>query len=112
MTNAAAEAIRAEQVACYMHDDFARYFELADQLASLSPGYARSYECWVQTVLHCLARTTPDLRFLQVGAMDGKRYDPIFAFVKHYRWRGLILEPLADLFAALAEVYGHGYGFL
>ncbi len=102
------DRVRAEQTAYYGSEDFTPYFELSKRLAALSPGYARSYEYWLQTVLHALARTPPDLGFLQVGAMDGKRYDPIYAFVQHYRWAGLILEPLPDLFVALSAHYaGH-----
>lgn len=103
--NGAAERLRAEQVDCYGREDFDRYFALAGELAATATGYARSYECWLQTVLHALARHVPDPTFLQVGAMDGKRFDPIYAFVKHYRWRGLILEPLPDLFEALGANY-------
>lgn len=95
--------LRAAQSACYEAEDFARYFVLSGRLAALDPGYARSYEVWVQTVLHALGRREPGLRFLQVGAMDGKRFDPVYAFAKHYAWRGLVLEPLPDLFALLAE---------
>lgn len=98
-------ALRERQSACYRDEDFARYFALADELAGVSTGYVRSYEFWLQTLLHELARATPDLVFLQVGAMDGKRYDPVYAFIKHYRWRGLVLEPLPDLFAALSRHY-------
>lgn len=100
-----AASLRAEQGAAFVADDLERYFELSDALAAAAPGYARSYEYWVQTVLHALARDVPDPVFLQVGAMDGKRYDPIYAFAKHYRWHGLIMEPLPDLFGALAAHY-------
>lgn len=107
LTPAADEAgrLRAEQVAQFDAEDFTRYFALSDRLAAASPGYARSYEFWLQTVLHALARLAPDLAFVQVGGMDGKRYDPVYAFIKHYRWRGLILEPLPDLFEALSRNY-------
>lgn len=102
------QRLRAEQSALYQAEEFGRYFALSDRLAALCPGYARSYEFWVQTVLHALSRREPDLVFLQVGAMDGKRFDPIYAFVKHYAWRGLVLEPLPDLFEALVAHYrGH-----
>jgi FkbM family methyltransferase len=99
------ERLRAEQSACYEAEDFARYFALSKRLAEACQGYARSYEFWVHTVLHTLAHREPDLFFLQVGAMDGKRFDPIYAFVKRYGWKGLVLEPLPDLFEALAANY-------
>jgi FkbM family methyltransferase len=97
--------LRAERSACYEAENFARYFALSERLAEVCQGYARSYEFWVHTVLYALARREPDLFFLQVGAMDGKRFDPIYAFVKNYGWTGLLLEPLPDLFEALAANY-------
>lgn len=97
--------LRAAQGAAYQAEDFPRYFELSAQLVATSPGFAASHEAAVHAALHQLARAKPGLRFVQVGAMDGKRYDPIYAFVKHYGWRGLVLEPLADLFQALGAHY-------
>lgn len=108
--SASAEDLRSEQIGCFETEDFGRYFALSERLAVVSPGYARSYEFWLQTALHTLERTTPGLVFLQVGGMDGKRFDPVYAFVKHYGWRGLILEPLADLFAALSANYRGSVG--
>lgn len=35
--------------------------------------------------------------FLQVGVMDGKSYDPIYPFVRHYGWTGILVEPLPDM---------------
>jgi FkbM family methyltransferase len=99
------DALRAKQIAAYIDDDFGRYFSLTERLAAICPGYGRSYEYWIHTVLHALARNEPETVFLQVGAMDGKRFDPIYAFVRHYAWRGLILEPLPDLFAELRRNY-------
>ena len=74
-------------------------------MAIADPDYGQSYAHLMHTVLHALARTVTDVRFLQVGGMDGKQFDPVYAFVKHYRWSGVILEPLPDLFAALAVNY-------
>jgi hypothetical protein len=103
-----AERLRAEQSAAFQGEEFARFFALTQRLAEVSPGYARSYEFHVHAVLRVLAQREPELFFLQVGGMDGKRFDPIYAFVKHHRWKGIILEPLPDLFAALAANYaGH-----
>ncbi len=98
-------ALRLAQATAYDQEDFAACFIADERLAAADPGYAGSYVHQMQKVLHALARTTPDLRFLQVGGMDGKRFDPIYAFVKHYRWSGVIMEPLPDLFAALAQNY-------
>jgi FkbM family methyltransferase len=100
-----ADRVRAEQSASFQAEDFRRFFVCTRRLAEVCPGYARSYEFHVHGVLHALADLEPDLFFLQIGGMDGKRFDPIYAFVKHYRWKGIILEPLPDLFEALAANY-------
>ena len=97
--------LRRAQATAYNQEDFAACFAADDRLAIADPAYAQSYVHQMQKTLHALARTTPDLRFLQIGGMDGKRFDPIYAFVKHYRWSGVILEPLPDLFAALTQNY-------
>ncbi len=100
-----AAALRRAQATAYEQEDFAACFAADERLAAVDPAYARSYVHLMQKVLHVLARSETELRFLQVGGMDGKRFDPVYAFVKHYRWSGVILEPLPDLFAALTANY-------
>ncbi len=100
-----AAALRREQAESYEREDFAACFAAGERLALADPAYGRSYAHYLHAVLHALARMAPDLRFLQVGGMDGKRFDPVYAFVKRYRWSGVILEPLPDLFAALRANY-------
>jgi FkbM family methyltransferase len=51
-----------------------------------------------------LGRMGP-VRFLQIGAMDGKRFDPLHDFVRRYGWEGLLVEALPDFFAALKANY-------
>ena len=100
-----AAVLRRAQAAAYQQEDFSACFAAGEHLAIADPAYGQSYAHFMHTVLHTLARTVVDVRFLQVGGMDGKRFDPVYAFVKHYRWSGVILEPLPDLFAALAGNY-------
>ena len=42
---------------------------------------------------------------LQIGANDGKMADPVYKFVKLYKWRGLFVEPVTYLFERLVENY-------
>ncbi len=100
-----ADALRHAQAVAYQQEDFLACFAAGERLAIADPAYGQSYAHFMHTVLHTLARTVTDVRFLQVGGMDGKRFDPVYAFVKHYRWSGVILEPLPDLFAALTANY-------
>ncbi len=56
-----------------------------------------------------LLRIFPDLhglRFIQVGANDGNRADPLRPFIDRYAWQGVMLEPLEKNFAALQRLHG------
>ena len=46
-----------------------------------------------------------DLNFIQIGANDGKRFDPIHQFVVKYNWRGMLVEPVPVNFRALQATY-------
>ena len=56
----------------------------------------------------CLAQNR-SVRFVQVGAMDGVDFDPLFAHVNKYRWRGVLVEPMPDHFAHLQRNYQANY---
>jgi len=43
--------------------------------------------------------------FVQVGAMDGISFDPLHEHIIRHNWRGLLVEPLSDLFAELKQTY-------
>ena len=45
------------------------------------------------------------LRFVQVGANDGLRGDPLRQYVLTPGWRGILCEPQEDVFAALQRNY-------
>ncbi len=55
---------------------------------------------------HRLHRSNP-FRFVQIGACDGVRFDPIHRFIvaNHTRVRGVVVEPLPDLFESLCRTY-------
>lgn len=50
------------------------------------------------------------LRFVQIGANDGQRADPIAHFIDQYQWSGAMYEPLAVNFAALQRRRGQSPG--
>ena len=62
--------------------------------------------------LNALATAQQDIFFVEIGAMDGVSFDPLYAVVMKYRWRGLLVEPLPDLFARLKENYKDATGVL
>src|SRR3972149_2071450 len=47
---------------------------------------------------------------LQVGAMDGKTFDPVHEFIERFRWRGLLVEPIREHFEKLVAAYSHNPG--
>jgi FkbM family methyltransferase len=51
--------------------------------------------------LFALARRQKDVFFLEVGANDGVSEDMLHHFIKRYRWSGIALEPLPQVFATL-----------
>jgi FkbM family methyltransferase len=52
-----------------------------------------------------MVRGSHDIFFVQVGAMDGVSFDPLHKYVVQHKWRGLMVEPLSDMFEELKETY-------
>src|SRR5262245_11123069 len=64
-----------------------------------------------RTFFHDFSRSLGGkVTFLQVGANDGLRNDPIREFVVRDRWSGLLVEPLPDVFEMLQRNYRHVQG--
>jgi len=59
-----------------------------------------------ESVLHHVFPTLRNLAFVQVGANDGNRADPIASFIDSFSWGGLMLEPLQANFADLRRLRG------
>ena len=45
------------------------------------------------------------VNFIQVGANDGLRSDPIRPFIVRDKWRGVLVEPLPSVFSTLVQNY-------
>jgi FkbM family methyltransferase len=43
--------------------------------------------------------------FVQIGANDGVKNDPVHAFIKKYHWSGILVEPLPELMEKLKIAY-------
>ena len=39
------------------------------------------------------SRETPDFFVLEIGAFDGVLSDPIYKWIKKYKWHGILVEP-------------------
>lgn len=57
------------------------------------------------SVLYRVFPRIEGLAFLQIGANDGRRFDPIHDLIVRYQWRGVLVEPVADIFRSLTETY-------
>jgi FkbM family methyltransferase len=66
----------------------------------------------IPTLFAELQATTPEVFFVQIGAMDGVSFDPLYQYVIRYGWRGLLVEPLPDLFEQLKRSYSSHPGMI
>ncbi len=48
-----------------------------------------------------------NVRFVQIGANDGIKNDPVHSFIKKYKWTGILVEPIPELMDKLKNAY-HG----
>jgi FkbM family methyltransferase len=46
-----------------------------------------------------------EVNFIQIGASDGLRWDPIREFILRDRWSGILVEPLPNVFEILKKNY-------
>jgi len=56
-----------------------------------------------------LMLTTTRPYFIGIGANDGVTHDPLYPFVRDFGWRGIMVEPIPEAFAALERNYA-GFG--
>ena len=49
---------------------------------------------------------------VQIGANDGRRYDSVYGIAQKHAIKGLLVEPLPDMFLALKENYKEQEGFV
>lgn len=63
----------------------------------------------LHTVLSCLHsqqnRCGRQVFVLQIGAMDGKTFDPIHPYITRFGWHGLMVEPVPEHFEVLQQTY-------
>lgn len=56
-------------------------------------------------IIQSYAQKKKDFSFIQIGANDGKKFDPIFLYVKRYGWSGIVVEPVPYVFEKLQKNY-------
>lgn len=60
----------------------------------------------LERMLRSYADSHPEATFVQVGAHDGTKMDPLRPIVLSSGWRGVLVEPVPYVFARLKERYG------
>lgn len=50
-------------------------------------------------------KTNKNFFFVQIGANDGLKADPMYLYVKKYNWKGILVEPVKYIFERLKENY-------
>ena len=59
----------------------------------------------ISKILESKAEETSDFFFIQIGSGDGKKTDPIYDYVKKYKWKGILIEPVKSLYDELKRNY-------
>ncbi len=59
-----------------------------------------------------LMRRQEDIFFVEIGAHDGRTFDPISPYIRQFQWRGLLIEPQPAVFARLKEHYAGAPGLI
>lgn len=62
-------------------------------------------KAFFQCVIEAVAQKNNDFFFIQIGACDGISGDPIRKFILKYHWRGVLVEPVKDLYKKLQKNY-------
>ena len=55
--------------------------------------------------LQKLTKGKTGIKFIEIGANDGITWDPLFKFIKKYKWEGILVEPHPRYFRELVENY-------
>lgn len=59
----------------------------------------------IQAILNYYSKKLPEVTFIQVGSNDGFTGDPLYKFIRRDEWKGVLIEPVDYLFAALQDNY-------
>lgn len=60
---------------------------------------------------HCEAKGD-QFYFIQIGANDGRTYDPIWKRIRTYRWKGILVEPVGHLYERLRKLHAGSAGLV
>jgi FkbM family methyltransferase len=74
---------------------------------AVEPGVVAPIDVFDLLVTRLAEERRENFFFVQVGANDGITDDPIRRYLTRYHWRGILIEPLPDVFARLVQNYRH-----
>jgi FkbM family methyltransferase len=62
-----------------------------------------------EDILYQLIKKRETINFIQIGANDGKRFDPIHEFIKYNpnNIKGIVIEPVKDYYQQLVKTYAN-----
>ncbi|MFZ5630202.1 MAG: FkbM family methyltransferase [Spirochaetota bacterium] len=63
-----------------------------------------------QVILRNFAQKRRNVFFVQIGSNDGMTGDPLHSLIRNHEWRGLLVEPLPEIFADLQANYSGAPG--
>lgn len=59
----------------------------------------------IEWKIYELAQRQAEVFFIQIGSNDGFLGDPLYKFIRHYKWGGILVEPVSYLFKKLKKNY-------
>lgn len=117
--------LKAYEQKPWIRDDLLAIPGAIDKLDSLDPAgkperewveymrlrlYSLSYGLGYDTVIDIMRQESSILSFVEIGANDGKRADPIFRYVRDGHLQGLLIEPMPEPFEKLQKTYENTTG--
>jgi FkbM family methyltransferase len=59
----------------------------------------------IDHVFTILSNRNKEVFFVQIGSNDGVSNDPLHAFIRKYKWKGILVEPMPGMFEVLKKNY-------
>lgn len=76
------------------------YNLIRDQVHKFSP-----QKGVLKSALDKLHESKNTIHFLQIGSNDGVTSDPLFPYIKQGNWKGILVEPVPEIFSQLVSNY-------
>ena len=117
--------VRAYQLKPWIRDDLTAIPGAVAMLDGLEPNdddaaewveymllrlYPLNFGLGYDSVIKIMRQESPVLSFVEIGANDGKRADPLFKHVQAGHLQGLLIEPMPEPFAKLQKTYENTTG--